>query len=106
MKEFEKLEYSEEIKMEFYTKRINSPMSNAEIAVTNYDENVVPTNKPFLDLIGWSCTVGINFATFNNFASLNFHLKVGDKDMILIIFIWGEMAANILVLLTVELQST
>lgn len=78
-KEFQKMEYDPEIKSEFYTKRMNWPLSNMEIAVTDYDKNIVPTNKPLPDLIGWSCTVGIDYAKINDWASVNFHFKKGEQ---------------------------
>lgn len=77
-KEFQKMEYDEEIKSEFYTKRMNWPRSNKEIAVTDYERNIVPTNKPLPDMTGWKCTVGIDYAAFNDFMSINFHFRKGD----------------------------
>lgn len=78
-KEFQKMEYDEEIKTEFYTKRMNWPRSNREVAVTDYDKNIVPTNKPLPDMTGWKCTVGIDYATINDWASVNFHFKKGEQ---------------------------
>lgn len=78
-KEFQKMEYDEEIKSEFYTKRMNWPRSNKEIAVTDYDKNILPTNKPLPDMKGWKCTVGIDYAKINDWASVNFHFKKGEK---------------------------
>lgn len=77
-KEFQKMEYDEEIKTEFYTKRMNWPRSNKEIAVTDYETNVKPTNRPLPDMTGWKCTVGIDYAAFNDFMSINYHFKKGD----------------------------
>jgi phage terminase large subunit-like protein len=78
-KEFAKMEYDEEIKSEFYTKRMNWPRSNKEVAVTDYDKNIVPTNRPLPDMTGWSCTVGIDYAQINDWASVNYHFKRGDE---------------------------
>lgn len=78
-KEFAKMEYDPEIKSEFYTKRMNWPLSNMEIAVTDYDKNIVPTNKPLPDMTGWKCTVGIDYAKINDWASVNFHFKKGEE---------------------------
>lgn len=77
-KEFQKMEYDEEIKSEFYTKRMNWPRSNKEIAVTDYDTNVKPTNRPLPDMTGWRCTVGIDYAAFNDLMSINYHFKKGN----------------------------
>lgn len=78
-KEFAKMEYDPEIKSEFYTKRMNWPLSNLEVAVTDYDKNIVPTNKPLPDMTGWKCTVGIDYAKINDWASVNFHFKKGEE---------------------------
>jgi phage terminase large subunit-like protein len=78
-KEFAKMEYDLEIKSEFYTKRMNWPLSNMEVAVTDYDKNIVPTNKPLPDMTGWSCTVGIDYAKINDWASVNFHFRKGEQ---------------------------
>lgn len=78
-KEFQKMDYDPEIKSEFYTKRMNWPLSNMEIAVTDYDKNIIPTNRPLPDLAGWSCTVGIDYAKINDWASVNFHFKKGEE---------------------------
>lgn len=78
-KEFQKMNYDPEIKSEFYTKRMNWPMSNTEITVTDYDKNIVPTNKPLPDMTGWKCTVGIDYAKINDWASVNFHFKKGEE---------------------------
>jgi phage terminase large subunit-like protein len=76
--EFPKIDYDPEIKSEFYTKRMNWPLSNTEIAVTDYEKNIVPTNKPMPDLKGWTCTVGIDYAKLYDWASVNFHFRKGD----------------------------
>lgn len=78
-KEFGKMKYSEEIKTEFYTKRMNFPRSNRELAVTDFEENVIPTNRPLPDMSGWSCTVGIDYAAINDLASVNFHFVKGEE---------------------------
>lgn len=78
-KEFEKMKYDEEIKTEFYTKRMNFPRSNREIAVADFERDIVPTNRPIPDLRGWQCTVGIDYAQINDFASVNFHFKNGEE---------------------------
>lgn len=77
--EFLKMDYDPEIKSEFYTKRMNWPLSNLEVAVTDYDKNIIPTNKPLPDLTGWRCTVGIDYAKINDWASVNFHFKNGEQ---------------------------
>lgn len=62
---------------DFMTKRMNIPQSDAEVAVTDWD-NIVATNQPLPDLTGWSCTVGIDFAMLRDWAAVNFHFRKGD----------------------------
>jgi phage terminase large subunit-like protein len=76
--EFKKMKYTPSIERDFYTKRMNWPKSNAEIAVTDW-KNIEATNKTIPDLIGWSCTVGIDYAKINDWASVNFHFKKGEQ---------------------------
>jgi len=77
--EFQKMDYDPEIKSEFYTKRMNWPLSNLEVAVTDYDKNILPTNPPLPDMTGWKCTVGIDYAKINDWASVDFHFKKGEQ---------------------------
>lgn len=72
--EFLKLPYDKTIELDWYTKRMNRPRSNMDIAVTEW-ENIAATNKPLPDLTGWSCTVGIDYASFRDWASVDFHFK-------------------------------
>jgi phage terminase large subunit-like protein len=76
--EFKKMKYTPSIERDFYTKRMNWPKSNAEIAVTDW-KNIEATNKIIPDLTGWSCTVGIDYAKINDWASVNFHFKKGEQ---------------------------
>ncbi len=73
-----KKEYDKQTELDFYTKRMNLPRSNMEIAVTNW-ENIKATNKPLPDLSGWSCTVGIDFALLRDWVAVNFHFKKGNE---------------------------
>lgn len=68
---------------DFMTKRMNRPQSDAEVAVTDWEnieatyiENGAPRNLP--DLTGWACTVGLDYATISDFASVNLHFRKGD----------------------------
>lgn len=76
--EFTEMKYNKTVELDFFTKRMNMPRSNSEIAVTDYEKNIKPTNKPLPDMTGWSCTVGIDYAAINDFASVNFHFKRGE----------------------------
>jgi len=67
--------YKNQVRLDFYTKRMNLPMSGEETPVTD-EENVQATNKPIPDLTGKNCVASIDYATINDFASANLHFKV------------------------------
>ena len=62
----------------FMTKRMNIPQSDAEVAVTDW-ENIAATNQPLPDMEGWTCTVGIDYASMRDWASVRFHFRKGDN---------------------------
>lgn len=76
--EFLDMKVDKQTELDFYTKRMNLPRSDMEIAVTDYNKNVRPTNKPLPDMEGWQCTVGIDYASIRDWASVNFHFKLDD----------------------------
>ena len=63
---------------DFMTKRMGIRKGFKEIAVTDY-ANVKATNRPLLELAGWSCTVGIDYAELSDFASANLHFRKGSE---------------------------
>ncbi|CRZ34598.1 phage terminase large subunit-like protein [Herbinix hemicellulosilytica] len=75
--EFIEMKYKPAIEEEFYTKRMNWPKGNRELQVTEWD-NIAATNKPLPDLTGWSCTVGIDYASLRDWAAVNLHFRKGD----------------------------
>lgn len=75
--EFTKMKYTPSVERDFYTKRMNWPKGNMEVQVTEWD-NIAATNKPLPDLTGWSCTVGIDYASLRDWAAVNFHFRKGD----------------------------
>lgn len=62
----------------FMTKRMNLPQSDSDIAVTEW-ENIEATRRALPDLEGWQCTVGIDFASMRDWASVNLHFKRGEE---------------------------
>lgn len=74
--QFRLIKYQPAMEEEFYTKRMNWPKQNREIIVTEW-ENIVATNKPLPDLTGRSATVGIDYASISDFASVNIHFLDG-----------------------------
>lgn len=64
--------------LEFMTKRMNFPKTDMELAVTEWD-NIAATNKPLPDMQGWTCTVGIDYASMRDWASVDFHFKRGSQ---------------------------
>ena len=73
-----KKSYDKQTELDFYTKRMNLPRTNMEIAVTAW-ENIKATNKPLPDLSGWACTVGIDYASLNDWAAVNLHFRNGNE---------------------------
>lgn len=77
-KEFIQMKYTASVERDFYTKRMNWPKSNADIAVTEW-KNIEATDKLLIDLIGRQCVVGIDYTKINDLASVDFHFRDGDK---------------------------
>ena len=77
-KDYIKKQYDKQTEIDFYTKRMNRPRTNTEIAVTEW-ENIAATNKPLPDLTGWDCVVGIDYASMRDWAAVNFHFRKGEQ---------------------------
>lgn len=67
-----------DVAMDFFTKRMNLPRTDLELAVTEW-ENIAATNSPLPDLSGWSCTAGIDYASLRDWASVNLHFRRGNE---------------------------
>jgi phage terminase large subunit-like protein len=76
-KQFIEMKYQPSKEREFYTKRLNWPKSNADIAVTDW-KNIEATNKPIPDVSGRTATVGIDYVKVTDFASVNIHFREGE----------------------------
>lgn len=76
--DFIEMKMDKSVELDFYTKRMNLPRSNMEIAVTEW-ENIAATKRDLPDMEGWSCTVGIDYASMRDWASVNFHFKRGEQ---------------------------
>lgn len=77
--DFLDMDTDKSIELDFYTKRMNLPRSNMEIAVTEWD-NIKATKNPLPeDMDGWTCTVGIDYASMRDWASVIFHFKQGEQ---------------------------
>lgn len=70
-------QYDKDVELDFFTKRMNLPRSDREIAVTDW-KNIEATNKELPDLSGWSCVVGIDYAALSDWASVNLHFRSGE----------------------------
>lgn len=60
------------------TKRMGIRRGFEDYAVTDY-EKVKATNRPLPDLRRKPCTVGIDYAEISDFASVDFHFKIGKE---------------------------
>ena len=76
--DFLKKAYDKQTELDWYTKRMNRPRSNMEIAVTEWD-NIAATNIPLPDMTGWQCTAGIDYASLRDWASVNLHFRKGER---------------------------
>lgn len=77
-KEFIQMKYTASVERDFYTKRMNWPKNNADIAVTDW-ENIAATNKPIPDCKGRQAVIGIDYMKITDLASVNIHVRDGDK---------------------------
>lgn len=71
------LEHPEE-NGDLLTKRMGLRAGFKEISVTDY-EKVLATKLPLIEVLSWSCTVGLDYAELNDWASVNAHFKRGDE---------------------------
>ena len=76
-KEYEDWLERPEENTDFLAKRMGVRAQAPEVMVTDYD-NILVTNKPLIDLEGWSCTVGLDYAELSDWAALNLHFRQGD----------------------------
>lgn len=70
------LEHPEE-NGDLLTKRMGLRAGFKEISVTDY-EKVLETRKPVVEVRGWSCTAGLDYAELSDWASVDFHFKRGN----------------------------
>lgn len=77
-KEYEDWLERPEENTDFLAKRMGVRAQSPEIQVTDYDK-ILATNKPLIDLRGWSCTAGIDYAELSDWAGVNLHFRQGDK---------------------------
>lgn len=66
-----------DVALDFFTKRMNLPRTDMELAVTEW-ENIKASNRPLPDMEGWECTVGLDYASVTDLASVDFHFRKGD----------------------------
>ena len=76
-KEFIQMKYTPSVERDFYTKRMNWPKNNADIAVTDW-KYIKATNRDLPSLTGWQCVVGIDYTKINDLASVDLHFRDGD----------------------------
>lgn len=77
-KEYNKWVKNPESNSDFLTKRMGFRAGFKAVSVTDYAK-VKATNKPVPDLTGWSCTVGVDYAELNDWASVNLHFRRGEE---------------------------
>lgn len=76
--EFAEYKKHPEENITFLTRRMGIRKGRKDIAVTDY-EKVQKTKKPLPNLGRKPCTVGVDYAELNDWASVNLHFRIGDK---------------------------
>ncbi|MDR0936632.1 MAG: terminase large subunit [Oscillospiraceae bacterium] len=76
-KEFREWKLNPVSNADFMTKRMNLPQSDAEVAVTDW-ENIEATNKPLPPLDELDCTAGLDYASASDLVSVNLHFRSGN----------------------------
>lgn len=67
--EFHDMQFNSSMRIEFMTKRMNSPMEDTRKAVATY-EDILATNQPFPDLTGYEGIGAVDFAQIRDFCSV------------------------------------
>lgn len=67
--EFEDMKFNVQMRMEFMTKRMNSPVQDTRKAVATY-EDILATDQEFPDLSGYECMGGLDFAEIRDFCAV------------------------------------
>lgn len=75
--EFIKIKYTPSIERDFYTKRMNWPKNNAEIAVTDW-KYIAATNILIPKLTGRQAVIGIDYTKIRDLASIDTRIKDGN----------------------------
>lgn len=78
LKEYNDMNQSAQLKVAFFTKRMNLPMQNEAVAVASWDE-IKATNQPIPDLIGQECIGAIDYADLRDFCSVGLLFKKDGK---------------------------
>lgn len=71
--------YDRSVELDFFTKRMNLPRTAQELPVTEWDNIKATAAEELPDLYGWKCTVGIDYASLRDWASVDFHFKDGNR---------------------------
>ena len=75
---FKEMKYKASVEHDFYTKRMNWPIENKEIAVTSW-ENLERASREVPDLTGRECIAGIDYAMLSDMASVGLWFRDGDE---------------------------
>ena len=75
-KEVREMPYNLEYYPEFMAKRMNFPVGNKDLEVASW-EDICATNQPLIDLTGYPCVGGIDYARTNDFVSCFLRFRVG-----------------------------
>lgn len=70
--------YDKSVELDFFTKRMNLPRAGHELPVAEWKNIEVTKRQELPCLDGWKCTVGIDYASLRDFASVDLHFKKGN----------------------------
>ena len=77
--EYVQLPFDAEREQEFYTKRLNFPKADKELAVASRAELEQASRPVPADMTGWSCICGIDYAMLSDMASCGLLFRSGDE---------------------------
>lgn len=76
--EYQQMQRNAAIRIEFMTKRMNSPMEDTRSVVATY-EDILATNQIIPDLSGQECIGGVDYAQIRDFCSVGILIKSEGK---------------------------
>ena len=77
--DFAEIKYNSKTEEMFYTKRMNWPKMDRELAVATHDELMHASRPIEIDLVGMDCVAGIDYALLSDMATAGLLFRDGDE---------------------------